>query len=158
MERGVPFGLSNNVAVYTTDLTRKICDKISILTDSHSKAMEAKEKVLTPLPLKISTRRSTVMYKQWHLLPQEFAVFILFHDNHYTLSILCYANQFFCASTEAATAPCVLLHLDPQLKKRNPQRKHTLLSCRTFRNLTLTLTPLTDVSHRNTLTQRQLRR
>jgi hypothetical protein len=48
--------------------------------------------------------------------------------------------------------------LDPQLKKRNPQRKHTLLSCRTFRNLTLTLTPLTDVSHRNTLTQRQLRR
>ena len=64
MERGVPFGVSNNVAVYTTDLTRKICDKTSILTDSHSKAMEAKEKVHMPLPLRINTRCSTVMYKQ----------------------------------------------------------------------------------------------
>lgn len=170
MERGLPFDVSNNVAVYTTDLARKICDKAGIPL---GKAEEAKEKVHTPLcglttqhnttQHESTQHTTTVMYKQWHLLPQEFAVFILFHENHCTLSILCYANQFFGSPTEAAAAPCVLLHLDPSVntsKKSKTCRKHTLVSSRRFRNLTLTLTQLTDLekSYRNTLRQRRLRR
>jgi hypothetical protein len=59
MERGLPFDVSNNVAVYTTDFTRKICDKAGI---PRSKAEEAKEKVHTPL-WGLTTQHNTTQHE-----------------------------------------------------------------------------------------------
>ena len=62
MERGLPFDVSNNVAVYTTDLARKICDKAGIPL---GKAEEAKEKVHTPL-CGLTTQHNTTRVNSTH--------------------------------------------------------------------------------------------